>query len=93
MLAGTQVLRDDLTVVVLEVKAKDPFLHEDRLVLDLVILEREPLTWFDDEEFADVRTAFGPNDLVAPRLVHTTSHQAFLPLGHLATNPIHEFVG
>ena len=42
---------------------------QDRLVLDQVPLERQPLAGLDDEDLADVAVGVRPDQLVAPRLL------------------------
>src|SRR5688572_19233018 len=63
----------DHSRVVLEVQAQSSGAHQDRLVLDLVALQGEPLAGLDHEDLADVAVGVGPDQLVTPRLVDTTS--------------------
>ena len=58
----------DRAAIVLEVQAQPAALHQDRLVLDDVTLERELLAGLDDEDLADVLVGERPDELVAPGL-------------------------
>src|SRR5207247_5022218 len=42
--------------------------HVNRLVLHIVVLEREHLAGFDVQDLADVAVGLGPDELVPPRL-------------------------
>ena len=56
-------------VVVLEVEQEPAAHDEDRLVLALVVLERQPAAGLDHDHLAAVAVRQGPDQLVAPRLV------------------------
>src|SRR6266550_3236833 len=67
--ARAQVADGHRSVVALEMKPQPAADDEDRLVLALVVLEREAAAGLDDEDLPDVAVGVGPDQLVAPWLV------------------------
>src|SRR5439155_13372737 len=53
--------------------------HVDRLVLLVVVLERQHVSGLDVQDFADVAVGPGPDQLVPPRLLHTVGQLAHVP--------------
>src|SRR6266849_9272306 len=68
-LAGAQLARRHLASVILEVEQEPSAADVDRLVLRLVILERQAATRLDHDDLAAEAIRQGPDELVAPRLV------------------------
>src|SRR4051812_15976257 len=59
-----------------------PGLQEDRLVLQVVVLEAQRVPFVDVNELADVPVRFRPVELVAPRFFHARN------LAHDVTPPV-----
>src|SRR5215831_20418659 len=55
----------------LDLEEQPAGLQEDRLVLQIVILEAERVAGLHVDQFADVSVRFGPVKLVSPGFVHT----------------------
>src|SRR5258708_21731300 len=68
-LAGSELADGHRPVLVVEMEPKPTADHVDRLVLLLVVLERQAAPGLDHQDLAAVPVGQRPDQLVAPRLV------------------------
>lgn len=73
MIPGGHFVDLQLPGFVRQMQGHPPAHHEDRFVLRLVVLEREALAFFDEEELPDVAVRMGPDQLMAPGFFDATA--------------------